>query len=89
MRPPLGFGDGDDEFHRGFAAVLHINEMDEPRIHFFGHRHLNGAPGSAQAVMKYGATTLVNASGYRIIEINENKEVKFSENSSCSNKGKR
>jgi Icc-related predicted phosphoesterase len=86
--PPLGFGDGDDAFHRGFEAFLHINEMYEPKLHFFGHRHLNGSPVSTQAVLRYGATTLVNASGYRIIEINENKEVIFNENSSSGNKGK-
>ena len=87
--PPLGFGDGEDEFHRGFEAFLHINETYEPKLHFFGHRHLSGSPVNSRAVMKYGSTVLVNASGYRIIEINENKEVIFNENSSCSNKRKR
>lgn len=72
--PPLGFGDGDDVFHRGFEAFLYINEMYEPKFHFFGHRHLSGSPVNSQAIIKYGATTLVNASGYRIIEMETEKE---------------
>ena len=86
--PPLGFGDGEDTFHRGFEAFLYLDEMQEPKLHFYGHKHLSGSPVNTQAVFKYGVTTMVNASGYRIIEIDENKEVISSENSSCSNKRK-
>lgn len=69
--PPLGLGDGDDEFHQGFESFLHINETYEPKLHFFGHRHLSGSPVNPNAVFQYGATTMVNASGYRIIDLNE------------------
>ncbi|NLL39763.1 MAG: metallophosphoesterase [Clostridiales bacterium] len=69
--PPLGFGDGDDEFHRGFEAFLYINEMYEPKYHFFGHRHLSGSPVNNQAVIQYGETTLINATGYRIVEFDK------------------
>lgn len=69
--PPIGIGDDDDWFHRGFDAFLHINKTYEPKLHFFGHRHLNGSPVNSKAVTKNGATTMINASGYRIIDLDE------------------
>jgi hypothetical protein len=45
--------------------------MHEPRFHFFGHKHLSGSPVNKKAVMKLGNTTLVNATGYRIVDIDE------------------
>ncbi len=66
---PLDRCDGDDEFHRGFEAFCHINDNYDPKYHFFGHCHLSGSPVNSKAVTIMGATTMVNASGYRIIEI--------------------
>ena len=68
---PLGFGDGDDPFHQGFAAFETLDTVHEPRFHFFGHKHLSGSPVNKKAVMKLGNTTLVNATGYRIVDIDE------------------
>jgi Icc-related predicted phosphoesterase len=68
---PLGFGDGDDAFHQGFAAFHTLDTLHEPRLHFFGHKHLSGSPVNKKAVMKLGNTTLVNATGYRIVDIDE------------------
>ena len=69
--PPLGFGDGRDAFHRGFEAFLYLNETHEPKFHFFGHNHLSGSPVNNRAVFRYGSTTMVNATGYRIIDTEE------------------
>ncbi|MBR6312303.1 MAG: metallophosphoesterase family protein [Oscillospiraceae bacterium] len=68
---PLGFGDGDDAFHQGFAAFHTLDILHEPMLHFFGHKHLSGSPVNKKAVMKLGNTTLVNATGYRIVDIDE------------------
>jgi Icc-related predicted phosphoesterase len=68
---PLGFGDGDDPFHKGFEAFCALDADHEPRLHFFGHKHLSGSPVNKKAVAKLGNTTLVNATGYRIVDIDE------------------
>ena len=47
-----------------------INDTYEPKYHFFGHCHLSGSLVSSKAVTVMGGTTMVNASGYRIIELN-------------------
>ncbi len=66
--PPLGRGDGPDLFHQGFASFCYLDDAYAPRWHFFGHYHLSGSPVNNKAMMQFGRTTLVNASGYRIIE---------------------
>lgn len=68
---PLGMGDGTDVFHRGFETFLILDRMYEPCLHFFGHKHLSGSPVNKRAVSKLGNTTLVNATGYRIVDIDE------------------
>lgn len=65
---PLGRGDGEDEFHRGFEAFCHLNDTYSPRYHLFGHCHLSGSPVNGKAVNVIGETTMINVSGYRIIE---------------------
>ena len=66
---PFGRGDGDDSFHQGFETFCYLDDTYEPAFHFFGHYHLNGSPVNSRAVTVCGKTTLVNASGYRIIEL--------------------
>lgn len=65
---PLDRCDGDDDFHRGFEAFCHIDDAYEPRYHFFGHCHLSGSPVNSKAICVMGDTTMINASGYRIID---------------------
>ena len=66
--PPLGIGDGQDFFHRGFDAFVYLNETYQPLYHFFGHRHLSGSPVNNRAVYHMGGTTMINATGYRIVD---------------------
>ncbi|NLV49955.1 MAG: metallophosphoesterase [Clostridiales bacterium] len=67
--PPLGFGDGKDEFHRGFKSFLVFDEVHCPKIHLFGHHHLPASPVNRQAVFRHECTTMINASGYRLVDI--------------------
>ncbi len=66
---PLGLGDGPDVFHQGFASFRYLDETYAPRYHFYGHYHLSGSPVNNKALLQHGATTLVNTSGYRIMEL--------------------
>jgi Icc-related predicted phosphoesterase len=65
--PSEGLGDGKDAFHQGFAVFKKILEDYKPKIHFFGHQHkrygLTNTPGT------YHSTRLINACGYKIIEL--------------------
>ncbi len=66
---PLGRGDGPSQFHRGFSSFCRIDDTYSPKYHFFGHYHLSGSPVNNRAVSVFGATTCINATGYRIIEL--------------------
>jgi Icc-related predicted phosphoesterase len=71
--PPFGYGaeavNTDDEFHKGFECFTSFDVTYMPKYHLFGHLHLNGSPVSREAVELFGATTYVNSTGYRIIEL--------------------
>lgn len=67
----VGLGDGEDNYHRGFEALRHIDDTYSPKLHLFGHRHTSGSPVARDASFLYGETTMVNATGYRIIDIKE------------------
>lgn len=67
--PMLGIGDGKDETHRGYECFLNFNSEYKPKLHLFGHLHLSGSPVNKGAVFKYGSTTAINVSGYRLIDI--------------------
>ena len=69
--PIQGIGDGDDEFHRGFACFSEIYRLNQPTLHLFGHRHLSGNPVNKSAVYQSGNVTLINCTGYRIIDLDE------------------
>ncbi len=66
--PAQGLGDnGGDSFHKGFAAFRGLLEEYQPKAHFFGHLHksygINHAPET------YGGTRLINACGYKIVDV--------------------
>lgn len=65
--PPEGLGDGPDRFHRGFSVFRALMEEYRPRVHLFGHVHRRC--GADRPPAQYGATRLVNACGYKIVEI--------------------
>ena len=69
--PLRGVGDGDDEFHRGFACFQDVHRINQPVLHLFGHRHLSGNPTNRAAVYRSGEVTLINCTGYRIIDLDE------------------
>lgn len=75
--PAAGLGEGSDRYHRGFEALRYIDETYAPALHLFGHRHLTGSPVARENVLHFGGTTLVNATGYRIIEMNERVPAMF------------
>ena len=66
--PVRGYGDLDDITHRGFEAFLPLLDKWKPRYLVHGHIHLSY--GSRQPrVLQYGDTTLINACGKYILEI--------------------
>jgi Icc-related predicted phosphoesterase len=71
--PAAGLGDGGDQYHMGFQALRMIDEQYQPALHLFGHKHMSGSPVARANVLTLGDTTLVNATGYRIIEFDERR----------------
>lgn len=71
----IGLGDGEDIYHRGFEALRYIDETHEPKLHLFGHRHLTGNPIARDAMFRFKETTMINATGYRIIDIKKGTDI--------------
>lgn len=67
--PALGLGDGRDSFHEGFEAFKYIDETYRPSYHLYGHVHGSGSPVDRRAFLRHGETTLVNATGYKLLEL--------------------
>lgn len=65
--PPAGINDGVGP-HAGFAALRWLIERYPPRYLIHGHVHRNYRMGSGFET-QVGATTVINTSGYRILEI--------------------
>lgn len=66
--PAQGLGDQEDPVHRGFETFLRLMDRYHPRYLVHGHIH----PGYRMAQkgdLHYGETTIINACGYRILEI--------------------
>jgi Icc-related predicted phosphoesterase len=65
--PPSGIHDGADLPHRGFKSFLWFIDHYQPRYVIHGHMHVydNREP----VVTSRGKTTVVNAYGYRILDI--------------------
>ena len=66
--PARGYGDLDDPAHRGFQCFLDLLDAWRPRYLIHGHVHPRYQMGK-NPVLKYGETTIINACGYRILEI--------------------
>ena len=67
--PPAGFGDAPDAAHRGFEAFLPLMDKYHPAYLIHGHVHKNYSAHSFQRELRYGETTILNASGRTIIEM--------------------
>ncbi len=65
--PASGLGDGDDTFHKGFSAFRRLLDEFQPKAHFFGHVHTSY--GVRRAPETYGETRLINACGYKIVDV--------------------
>lgn len=65
--PAFGLGDGKDLFHMGFNCYVTLLDEFNPAFHFFGHQHKNYM--FEKPVENYKNTQLVNAYGYKIIDI--------------------
>ena len=65
--PPRGIHDDTDVTHRGFAAFLPFLRRFRPTymVHGHTHRYINTLPFRTN----YGATTVINAYGHRILEV--------------------
>ena len=66
--PVRGYGDMSDITHRGFEAFLPLLERWKPRYLVHGHIHLNYGVRFPR-VLTYGDTTLINACGRYLLEI--------------------
>jgi len=67
--PPWGIHDAPDLCHQGFKAFLWFMKRFQPLYLVHGHIHLYRL--DAQRRTRFGATTVLNAYGYQIIEIDE------------------
>ena len=66
--PARGLGDQDDPVHRGFEVFRELLDTLQPRYLIHGHVH----PHYQQRLdgdLHYGSTTIINACGYRVLEI--------------------
>ena len=66
--PALGLGDGPDKFHEGFEAFRYLDETYRPKLHFYGHKHINTNPVDKKALLQFEDTLLINACGYKLVE---------------------
>ena len=70
--PVRGFGDQDNQSHRGFEAFLPLLDRWKPRYLVYGHVHKRYQPGQ-QRVLQYGETTLINANGKYFLDTEDGK----------------
>ena len=65
--PPFGIHDGRDPTHTGFRSFLWLMRVLKPRYLIHGHRHVYNPMEVTETL--YGATTVVNAYPYKVLEI--------------------
>lgn len=67
---PLYVGDAEDPCHRGFGTFLDLTQRHTPALWLHGHVHLyDRSDGDPADDLEIGATRVVNAYGYRILEL--------------------
>lgn len=66
--PPFEVGDDTDPAHRGFRCFHRLVKVLAPRLMVHGHIHPHGRPLRDHHI---GDTQVVNAVGYRVLEVNE------------------
>jgi len=65
--PPFGIHDGNDLCHTGFRSFLWLMRRFRPRYLIHGHIHVYRA--DTVRVTRYHGTQVVNAYGYRLLEV--------------------
>ncbi len=65
--PPYKIHDAEDYAHRGFKSFVWFIEHYQPRYLIHGHTHLYDQ--RVETITTYGATTVVNTYGYKILDI--------------------
>lgn len=71
--PVRGFGDEDNLTHRGFAAFLPLLDQYRPRYLVHGHIHQRYGVNRPRR-FQYGQTTIVNATGRYLLEIEDKSD---------------
>ncbi len=66
--PPRGYGDADDNAHIGFKSFLTLMDKYHPQYLVHGHVHPRYGNKLSRFV-QYGSTTVYNAVGYHIIDL--------------------
>ena len=66
--PPKGYGDAPDNAHRGFSSFLTLMDKYHPQYLVHGHVHQSYGH-SLPRRLQYGDTTVFNAVGWHILEI--------------------
>lgn len=66
--PPRGYGDAEDNAHRGFEAFLPLMDAWKPRYLLHGHVHQSYGHNLPRQI-QYGDTTVMNCVGWQILEI--------------------
>lgn len=66
--PAYELGDGKDHAHTGFKCFIDLLDKHQPKYMIHGHQHLNY--GNNDRILHYKDTTIINAYGYYILEIN-------------------
>ncbi|MGI6118244.1 MAG: metallophosphoesterase family protein [Bilifractor sp.] len=69
--PARGYGDMDDLPHRGFECFNSLLDRYRPKLMFYGHVHKSYGSGFEKEMTHACGTRLVNAGGYRLIDIGE------------------
>jgi Icc-related predicted phosphoesterase len=69
--PPFGIHDGSDYAHRGFKSLLWFIDHYRPDYLFHGHQHVYDRRTVTQTLR--GRTLVINAFGYKIVEIAESR----------------
>lgn len=67
--PPYQIHDHTDFAHRGFKSFVWFIDHYQPRYLIHGHKHVYDH--REQTITQRGATTIVNAYGYRLLDIHE------------------
>ena len=66
--PPRGYGDAEDNAHRGFECFLPLMDKYHPRYLIHGHVHQSYGHSLLRQI-QYGDTTVFNAVGYHMLDI--------------------